>query len=490
MKSIQPDHCPRALRPSFHCVASVFSTILLCGVVRLNAVPPTVMVVDIIPASLSKETDPNSEPNLAVNPAHPSQIAASAYLPEPMGGNMSTILVSINGGTIWTCRSTVPTKKMACDVTLRFGGLFNMLYLAALNDNWAFVICRSNNLATLPMDTPLRQPNSGIDQPYVAAATIGGQDRVFVGANNWYAPTASTATIVRSLDGTASLPTCYFTPVPIEFVVPPAHRDDPEIRPAISADGKKVYAVFNRVSSITGNTRVGDVILVRDDDGGNSGAASFEALHDPSGAPGFSVVKGRTFLFDPLLGGDRLGGDLAIAVDPLNAESVYLVWGEVLGNQPVLHVIRSKDGGRNWSGILHTVNNAKNPGLAINNRGTLAFLYQQVVTDPRGQQTWLTNVELTKDDFQNVNPLTLAKFPVAEINSIVGQPRLGDYLHLMALENTFYGIFSASNVPDPSRFPFGVIFQRYNNLAAKKLLDQHGHEVASSVDPFFFKVTE
>ena len=44
-----------------------------------------------------------------------------------------------------------------------------------------------------------------------------------------------------------------------------------EIRPAISADGKKVYAVFNRVFSINGNQRVGDVILVRDDDGGNSG---------------------------------------------------------------------------------------------------------------------------------------------------------------------------------------------------------------------------
>jgi hypothetical protein len=60
----------------------------------------------------------------------------------------------------------------------------------------------------------------------------------------------------------------------------------------------------------------------------------------------------------------------------------------------------------------------------------------------------------------------------------------------MALENTFYGIYSASNVPDPSRFPFGVIFQRYKNLAAKKLLDQNGHKVPSSVDPFFFKVTE
>lgn len=488
MKSIQPGYRRPALRLCFRGAVSAFCTVLFCGVGHVNALPPAplVTVVDIIPASLSKETDTNSEPNLAVNPAHPLQIAASAYLPDPMGGKTSSILVSTNGGMTWTCRSTVPTKKMACDVTLRFGGLFNMLYLAALNDYWTFVICRSNNLATLPMDTPIRQPGSGIDQPYVAAATIAGQDRVFVGANDWYSSTASTATVVRSVNGTASLPTCNFTPVPIEFVVPPALRDDPEVRAAVSADGKKVYAVFNRLNSITGNTRVGDVILVRDDDGGNSGAASFKAL----GATGHSVISGRTFLFDPLLGGDRLGGDLAIAVDPRNADNVYLVWGDVSGNQPLLHVIRSKDGGQTWLPTLHTVNNAKNPGLAINNRGTLAFIYQQVVTNPMGQQTWFTNVELTKDDFLNVNPLTLAKFPAAEINSILGQPRLGDYLHLMALENTFYGIFSASNVPDPARFPLGVIFQRYKNFATKKLLDQHGHEVPSSVDPFFFKVID
>ena len=32
-----------------------------------------------------------------------------------------------------------------------------------------------------------------------------------------------------------------------------SNRDDPEIRPAISGDGNKVYAVFNRVISINGN---------------------------------------------------------------------------------------------------------------------------------------------------------------------------------------------------------------------------------------------
>src|SRR5262249_40464304 len=161
-----------------------------------------------------------------------------------------------------------------------------------------------------------------------------------------------------------------------------------------SADGKKVYAVFNRVISFDGNKRKGAVVIVRDDEGGNSGAAAFKALRDENGVPGFPVVKERTFLHDgddflnggkhyeAHLGNDRLGGDLAIAVDPQNAEKVYLVWSQVLDDQPdqpALLVSRSTNGGQQWSDPpLHTIRNAKNPGLAINNKGTLAFLYQQV----------------------------------------------------------------------------------------------------------------
>ena len=465
------------------------------------------MVVDIIPEFKSGETNTNSEPDLAVNPANPSQIAASAYLPAVRG--MSSIFISTDGGTTWDCRPAVPIDKISCDVTLGFGGLFNMLYVAALSDfdsngEHEFVICRSSELAQSRMDdSPLRQSKSGIDQPYMAAATINERDRVFVGVNDWNGPsersngkeTARTAAIVRSLDGTTRSRNGDFTSLPIEFGAPP--QDSAEIRPAISADGKKIYGIFNRlISPPDGNKRVGDVIVVRDDEGGNSGAASFTALHDESGVAGFPVKKARTFLFDldffpARLGGDRLGGDLAIAVDPQNADSVYVVWGEVLDGQPALHVNRSTNGGQQWSGILHTIKNAKNPGLAISNKGTLAFLYQQVVTDPGGKETWLTQVELTKDDFQSANPpLTLSRFPAAELDSIVGQPRLGDYLRLTAVGDAFYGIFAASNVPDQSRFPSGVTFQRHANFETKKLLDQDGKEVQSSVDPFFFKVTE
>lgn len=493
MTRLGPHFHSRARRHCLHFVFGAATAAVLGGVFPLNAgaATPDVMVVDIIPESLSGETNTNSEPNLAVNSANPPQIAASAWLPEPLGGKSIPIFVSMDGGTTWSCRSTVSINQLVCDTTLRFGGVSHMLYVASLEDPalYNLIICRNEQFAKTVMPR-VGNRQGWIDQPYVATAMVNQEDRIFIGCNDWTASNGRTATIVRSIDGTAASPD--FTPVPIEFATPP--RDNSEIRPAISADNEKVYAVFNRVISINGHTRVADVVLVRDDGGGNS-SPSFTALQDANGVAGVPVVKARKFLFETddspaRLGRDRLGGDLAIAVDPRDANTLYLVWGELVENQPRLHIIRSENGGKNWSDILRTVRNAKNPGLAMNANGTLAFLYQQVVTDSNGTQTWVTKLERTKDDFTNVAPLTLAKFPVTEIDPNRGQPQLGDYLHLMSAGNDFYGIFSSMNVPDDSRFPCNVIFQRKADFAAKKLFDQDGNEVPPSIDPFFVKVTE
>ena len=463
------------------------------GSFHLNAraAEPPVMVVDIIPEILSGETNTNSEPNLAVNPANPLQIAASAYLPEPMGGRTSVVFISGDGGNTWSCRSTIPINEVSCDVTLRFGGLLNTLYLAALHDPQhkhqpELVICATDSLAKRRMQPGATRRGKGVDQPYVAATTINRKDRVFIGDNDWNGPSERTATIDRSLDGSGSSPG--FTPIPIEFKN--AARDSSEIRPAISGDGKKVYAVFNRVINDYACIRVADVILVRDDNGGDSGAASFTALRDQNNVPGLPVVKRRTFGWDMLLGGDRLGGDLAIAVDPGKAGRVYLAWGELIEGKPTLHVIRSNDGGATWSDVLRTVTNVKNPGLAMNANGTLAFLYQQVFTSENGEETWRTNLERTQDDFKHVDTKTLSRFPVSEVKTNNGQPQLGDYLHLMSVGNDFYGIFPASNVPDDSRFDCGVTFQRRVDRKAGKLLGVDGQEVDPSIDPFFFKATD
>ena len=136
---------------------------LVTGIDRAQGAPPpvrSVTLVDIIPESLSGEKNMNCEPNLTVDPADPSRIAASARLPEPMGRKMSVVFISTDGGTTWSCRSTVPIDETSPDVTLRFGGLSNMLYVAALpnhdpNKKYKFVTCRSNDFARNRMESIL-----------------------------------------------------------------------------------------------------------------------------------------------------------------------------------------------------------------------------------------------------------------------------------------------------------------------------------------------
>jgi hypothetical protein len=69
-------------------------------------------------------------------------------------------------------------------------------------------------------------------------------------------------------------------------------------------------------------------------------------------------------------------------------------------------------------------------------------------------------------------------------------PYLGDYDHLVAVGKIFYGIFSASNVPDRANFPNGVVYQRNADFTSRKLLNLDGvTPVNISIDPFFFKVS-
>jgi hypothetical protein len=70
-------------------------------------------------------------------------------------------------------------------------------------------------------------------------------------------------------------------------------------------------------------------------------------------------------------------------------------------------------------------------------------------------------------------------------------PYIGDYADLAAVSNSFYGVFSANNIPDPANFPNGVKYQRNANFNTRKLLNvDNVTEVLVSIDPFFFKVTE
>src|SRR5207245_1746947 len=72
----------------------------------------------------SGETNQDSEPNIAVNPANPAQIAGSAFTPSQgfCRTNLAPIFVSSDGGDTWALNCIVPSDSsgMTSDITVRF----------------------------------------------------------------------------------------------------------------------------------------------------------------------------------------------------------------------------------------------------------------------------------------------------------------------------------------------------------------------------------
>src|SRR5579862_5773510 len=147
----------------------------------------TIQLTNMVPVSSSNETCQDSEPNVAVNPLNPLQIAGSAFTPDPMGSGNSPLYVSSDGGQTWTLAVNLPGSNLYTsatgDVTMRFGGASNVIYASILNGSTGNLnILRTNNYSANALMTPLID-RSGADQPYIEATTAGS-DRVFVGNNN------------------------------------------------------------------------------------------------------------------------------------------------------------------------------------------------------------------------------------------------------------------------------------------------------------------
>jgi hypothetical protein len=459
-----------------------------------------VVVVNMIPRSLSGEAQQDSEPTIAVNPANPQQIAASAFTPDPGHGNFAPIFTSVDGGNTWTLKSIVPSSagsgSKTADITVSFSTAGNRLYagiirLPVVQDRTRLNVLRTNDFQSgAPMKVIVDRTGEGVDQPYVRAVTVAsgpdrGKDRVYVGDNDFNA-TPGSATIDQSLDAGKTNPT--FKSVRIESRTT-SGQDGPTVRPAIHLDGT-VYAVFHSwrtFSRLTGEGTA-DVVVVRDDSGGN-GTKKFQALVDPSdGKAGKRVVTSVKFNFDGFLGKQRTGGDVSIAVDPTNSSIVYIAYNDDIGSDYVLHVLRSTDRGATWSGDLRTVRNALNGALAVNSAGKVGFLYQQL-SGSGASQRWVTQLETSTDGGATWTAITLATV-AADKPDKQFDPYLGDYDHVMSVGKDFYGIFSASNVPNKANFPQGVTYQRNANFTTQTLLDvDNTTTVRPSIDPFFFKVT-
>ncbi|MFL5938567.1 MAG: hypothetical protein ACJ76U_17200 [Gaiellaceae bacterium] len=465
-----------------------------------------VTVVNMIPNSLSNETFQDSEPNLAVNPANPLEIAGTAFTVDPGGGSNAPIFVSTDGGNTWSLNLILPGVAGSFvgtfDITLRFAasGLLYLAFLRQPSTGLRLDVMRTANFATpSPAPTILVDADTspGPDQPFLQAATqLGGngasRDHVYIGDNDRPGTSTRTSTVEFSNDAANAAP-----PSPAGFVKRIVEsrgtlfQDAPQVRPAIHPDGT-VYVAFSAWRTSIAGGHGCDIVVVRDDSWA-TGASPFSALSEPpaptgDGSVGVRVARGVPVPFFAFIGQQRIGGDVAIAIDPRDSSNVYIAWGDTTGGTYTIRVRRSQDRGATWSGDLRTITNATNASLAINSRGVLGLLYQQV-TGTGASQRWVTHLERTSNDFGTITDLVLATVPASTPGKSF-DPYIGDYAYVLALGKTFYGIFSANNTPDPANFPNGVTFQRNRNAATKTLRGVDGvTTIPASIDPFFFKVT-
>src|SRR5262249_19937463 len=250
------------------------------------------------------------------------------------------------------------------------------------------------------------------------------------------------------------------------------------------------------------------LVVVRSDDGGED---DFEAL-----GPGGNGVTAATHIAvfsnpdlnnppisTPLtIGQERIaGGDLAIAVDPNNANHVVVVYTNAPGdNGPSTGIIQlvvteSFNGGTTWNEKFETSDSIRSgqPGVAILANGAIGLLYNSYAPggpDPNADGTLSQHLLTTTDDFVTSRDVTLASqdnpFPDLQFH-----PYLGDYFDLTGSGNTFYGIFSASNADNGTDASFtNVTFNRdfagTPGTSNFQLTDANGREVPFSIDPFFF----
>lgn len=448
-----------------------------------------IKIVDVIPASLSAETNQDSEPFLAVQTANPKVMVISAFTPNPVSntGN-APVYVSQDGGDTWVLNAILPAPRMTCDITHAFAtGANHPLgnsYAGTLTCVGSTITLNESETTNVSSSSPMnpKATRTNVDQPFVRGLAFGSDDHIYVGVNDFSQPNGHTATVDVSVDGGAS-----YAPRSVESRAT-SGQDGPSVRPAIASDNT-VYAAFFGWRSFSGTVASSDVVVVRDDAGG-IGTTPFQALKDPSdNLPGVLVKKGATIPWSnaPTLGQERVGSTLSIAVDPNNSSIVYVGWADRVGNGDIytLHVRRSANRGVTWSStdLPHTtIVNATNIALAVANSSVAGLLYQQL-----SNGRWVTHLVQSKDAFVTVQDTKLADVP-ANVPTYQFLPYLGDYDYLFAVGNEFRGVFCANNTPDRANFHDGVKFQRAADFTNHTLNDGAGHTVAISIDPFYFSV--
>jgi len=405
-----------------------------------------IRIVNMIPRERSSDTAHDGEPNIAVNPANPQIIAASAFtfssnrqwcdtfpcyrIPDSSFPRCKApIYLSMDGGNNWELQELVPSNNgITHDITVAFSDT-GYLYVTALkgcqyspargpnNFMKGFFILRSKAVVRLSeqIESLIRiDQRFGFvhDQPWIEAVTsidtISGRpvfsDRVFVGVNKQQDALSSPArdtmyegrTARVLISGNAEITPTLFNAVVIESITN-NDKNPGAVRVAIHRSGK-VYAIFLRsIPGVPRPTIASErcrVVVVRDDSFGQ-GLVKFDAL----GLNGQVVADNQTTTYHRLgdegwLGRCRVGGsNLAIAADPNNDQHVFVGWCSLNAEGIyTLNFRQSWDGGLTWTNDhLPSIPNAMNPAIAMTSDGRVGLLYQQLVADLSGIRWWETH---------------------------------------------------------------------------------------------------
>ncbi|HEV3205158.1 MAG TPA: hypothetical protein VGY77_12275 [Gemmataceae bacterium] len=428
---------------------------------------------NVVPRRLSSETNVDSEPSLAVSPAA-GTVALTTFSGSWSSSRGAPLWVSGDRGTTWDQRFGIPEPEPGAfgpaDQTMAYNADGSVLYGTFLGGSRFFRAYVRSTPDPLTTDFAGSYASfGGADQPWIQVGPVDpatGLDRVYVSVNDTARQPAS-ANVLVSIDGAAT----FQDPVRLERGTA-VFSDHP---PRVAVSGGRVYGAFLRRTSPPSDVEgPGEVVVVRDDQGGIRGPANpdpFAVLDQ-----GIVVQSGSYPTAGFLLGQQRIGGDLSLAIDPQDPDTLYLSFSRIENHQPVLYVHRSQDGGNTWKDLL-TIDNAAIGNLAVAANGTWGLMNVRV-----------DNGRMIQEFRQNGgDPTVLTSWPANDPRG--GIVYVGDYQSLVAVGNTFYAGFCASNFPDLADFPSGVVYQRNSDFPGHRLLSVNGNPVQHSIDPFFFRQT-
>lgn len=462
---------------------SAAAVLLVFLVAEPRADAATIHVVDVIPNAASGETGQNSEPSLAVDPLNPNLMISSAFSSTFSGGQVqSPYWISNDGGATWASFGSLLSEDKS--LAWRQDGVAALTTtLNPASGSNASISTFQSGVSNFGAAINTFNPGQNLDQPWIRTGASG---QTYVTYNNLSNALGRTASILVSGNNGVS----YAPQVTLETVTPAGGQDAPSVRQAVN--GSTVYAAFTRWGGVIENDANGirfgnsQVVVVKST---NSGA-SFSAGVTAATTTGYFANHSNTPL---TLGQERTGSDVAIAVDPNNPNRVIVAYGDAPGanNSGLLqlHVIESTDGGATWADKFTTSASVRSalPALSILSNGAVGLLYASY--DPIANSL-TQHLLTTTDDFATTSDSLLGTesnaTPIADFF-----PYVGDFYDLTSIDDTFYGIFSASNADNGTDALFADVSYQRNfvgtlGAADFALRDTNGNPVNFSIDPYVF----